>query len=282
MSIDFTKNIKKDVAEALAEDLGGSVSLSNDITAQLVDEHTSVTAQIIAREPGIICGIEWASEAFLQLDEGVHILWEVEDGDQVTENQVLAKLSGRAQVILTAERTALNFLQTLSGTATTTRKYVGMLADSNTKLLDTRKTIPNLRLAQKYAVKCGGGHNHRIGLFDAFLIKENHIAACGGIAEAIQKARSVDAEKLVEVEVENLNELQEAIDAQADVVMLDNFDTKQILEAVELNKQACKLEVSGNITETRLKELAKIGVDFVSSGALTKHVHALDLSLLIE
>ncbi len=282
MNVDYKINIKADVTSALSEDLGGSVALENDITAQLVDGNAIVTAVIIAREQGIVCGIDWASEAFIQLDPTIKLTWQVKDGVLVKENQTLVSIKGNGQAILTGERTALNFLQTLSGTATTTYQYVKLLGNSKTRLLDTRKTLPNLRLAQKYAVKCGGGQNHRIGLFDAFLIKENHISACGSIKAAINKARSIQADKPIEVEVENLNELQQAIDAKADIVMLDNFNTKQILAAVELNKQACKLEVSGNITDARLQELANLGVDFVSSGALTKHVHALDLSLLIK
>lgn len=282
MNVDYKINIKADVTSALSEDLGGSVALENDITAQLVDDNAIVTAVIIAREQGIVCGIDWASEAFIQLDPTIQLNWLVKDGDLVKENQTLVSIKGNGQAILTGERTALNFLQTLSGTATTTYQYVKLLGSSKTRLLDTRKTLPNLRLAQKYAVKCGGGQNHRIGLFDAFLIKENHISACGSIKAAINKARSMQADKPIEVEVENLNELQQAIDAKADIVMLDNFNTKQILAAVELNKRACKLEVSGNITDARLQELANLGVDFVSSGALTKHVHALDLSLLIK
>ncbi len=274
--------ITANVQSALAEDLGGAVNASNDITANLIDPTTQATATIITREPCIVAGIPWAQEAFRQIDSSVNILWHCEDGDALQPDDAVATITGSAQAILTAERTALNFLQTLSATATTTSTYAALLAGSDTKILDTRKTLPGLRLAQKYAVVCGGGHNHRVGLYDAYLIKENHIFACGSIKQAVEKAKLTHPNKKVEVEVENIAELSQAIDAKADIVMLDNFTNEQIQQAVALNKNRCKLEVSGNITDERLGELARLGVDFISSGALTKHIQAIDLSLRIS
>ena len=274
--------ITANVQSALAEDLGGAVNASNDITANLIDPTTQATATIITREPCIVAGIPWAQEAFRQIDSSVNILWHCEDGDALQPDDAVATITGSAQAILTAERTALNFLQTLSATATTTSTYAALLAGSDTKILDTRKTLPGLRLAQKYAVVCGGGHNHRVGLYDAYLIKENHIFACGSIKQAVEKAQLTHPNKKVEVEVENIAELSQAIDAKADIVMLDNFTNEQIQQAVALNKNRCKLEVSGNITDERLGELARLGVDFISSGALTKHIQAIDLSLRIS
>ena len=274
--------ITANVQSALAEDLGGAVNASNDITANLIDPTTQATATIITREPCIVAGIPWAQEAFRQIDSSVNILWHCEDGDALQPDNAVATITGSAQAILTAERTALNFLQTLSATATTTSTYAALLAGSDTKILDTRKTLPGLRLAQKYAVVCGGGHNHRVGLYDAYLIKENHIFACGSIKQAVEKAQLTHPNKKVEVEVENIAELSQAIDAKADIVMLDNFTNEQIQQAVALNKNRCKLEVSGNITDERLGELARLGVDFISSGALTKHIQAIDLSLRIS
>ena len=274
--------ITANVQSALAEDLGGAVNASNDITANLIDPTTQATATIITREPCIVAGIPWAQEAFRQIDSSVNILWHCEDGDALQPDDAVATITGSAQAILTAERTALKFLQTLSATATTTSTYAALLAGSDTKILDTRKTLPGLRLAQKYAVVCGGGHNHRVGLYDAYLIKENHIFACGSIKQAVEKAKLTHPNKKVEVEVENIAELSQAIDAKADIVMLDNFTNEQIQQAVALNKNRCKLEVSGNITDERLGELARLGVDFISSGALTKHIQAIDLSLRIS
>lgn len=285
-------DIEQDVTDALLEDLGIFVSstkataalinCANDITASLISEEKQVTAFIVAKEPGVLCGIEWARKAFQLIDSNIQQTWFKEDGDILAVGDKLVSLTGSARHILIAERTALNFLQMLSGTATTTASYVKCLDGSNTKLLDTRKTIPGFRQAQKYAVVCGGGVNHRIGLYDAYLIKENHINACGGIANAVSTAKSNHPNKPVEVEVESIEELQQAIAAKADIVMLDNFSNEQIQEAVSLNNGRCKLEVSGNITDDRLAVLAKFGVDYVSSGAITKNVSALDLSLLIE
>ncbi len=274
--------IRQQVSAALSEDLGGTVSLANDITACLIDEQATATATIITREPCVICGVAWATEAFTVFDGDLDITWHVKDGDQVDANTTLATLTGNARIILTGERTALNFLQTLSATATVTQYYADILKDSKTVILDTRKTIPGLRLAQKYAVACGGGKNHRIGLFDAFLIKENHIFACGGIEKAVSRAKAMKPGVPVEVEVESIDELKKALSAHADIIMLDNFTNEQIQESVALNNGQSKLEVSGNITDARLSSLATLGVDYISSGALTKHVEAIDLSLRIH
>ncbi|WP_371195146.1 carboxylating nicotinate-nucleotide diphosphorylase [Glaciecola sp. SC05] len=282
MQTGYSLNITDDVRSALIEDLGGSLHPENDITASLIDPTTMVTAKIITRENGILCGQQWATEAFLQIDPTLNIQWLKNDAEQIKANDVLVTIQGNARAILTAERTALNFVQFLSGTATVTHCYTKLLAKSITKLLDTRKTIPRYRQAQKYAVVCGGGENHRMGLYDAFLIKENHIRSCGSIKKAVERARTMDSGKTIELEVENIDELHQAILAGADIVMLDNFNAKQVQEAVTIADGRCKLEVSGNITDKRLLELADTGVDYVSSGALTKHVKALDLSLLID
>ncbi|MCU7555549.1 carboxylating nicotinate-nucleotide diphosphorylase [Alteromonas sp. ASW11-19] len=273
--------IHAQVALALTEDLGGELSPTNDITANLIPADKQATAHIITREDCTVCGTDWASSAFAQIDEAIKVEWAVSDGDTVAADTQLATLHGSARGILTAERTALNFLQTLSGTATAASHYAAILANSNTRILDTRKTLPGLRLAQKYAVAIGGGKNHRVGLHDAFLIKENHIISCGSIQAAITAARDAHPGKPVEVEVESLDELQQAIRAGADIVMLDNFTNEQVQQAVDINQGACKLEVSGNITDARLHSLAGLGVDFISSGALTKHVQAIDLSLRV-
>lgn len=268
------------VRATLAEDLG-----SGDKTAALIPAGRAATATIISREAGVICGRPWIDEVFAQLKEisgGVTLDWQVRDGDSVEPNTVIAKLQGTARSILTGERCALNLLQTLSATATVSRRYAQLVAHTRVKLLDTRKTLPALRLAQKYAVKIGGCHNHRVGLFDAFLIKENHIAACGGIAAAVQRARTLDPELPVEVEVQTMAELDEAIAAKADTVMLDNFDLAQTAAAVLHTAGRVKLEASGNIDDARLVRIAETGVDYISIGALTKHCRALDLSLLLE
>ena len=274
--------IREQVSTALIEDLGGELNAANDITANLIDSNVNAKATILTREPCVICGVAWVDQAFALIDDTISLTWHVADGDKVEADTVLVDIEGSARGILTAERTALNFLQTLSGTATITAFYANILAGSQTKILDTRKTLPGLRYAQKYAVRCGGGKNHRVGLFDAFLIKENHIFSCGGIENAITNARKMMPTKPVEVEVENLEELTIALSAGADIVMLDNFTNEQIQQAVALNKGQCKLEVSGNITDERLASLSKLGVDYISSGALTKHVQAIDLSLRIN
>ena len=278
------QSLKQQVAQALAEDLS-AVDAELDITAQLIAKDTRSDATIITREPMVMCGMAWVNEVFQQLDPEVNIDWQVTDGDHVDENTVLCQLSGSSRSLLTGERTALNFRQTLAGTATLTARYTELLAGSGTRLLDTRKTLPGLRLAQKYAVRCGGGKNHRIGLYDAYLIKENHIAACGGIANAVTQAHKLNPGKPVEVEVENLTEFGQALAAKADIIMLDNFSLDDIHQAVKQNQQQGKtaqLEVSGNITDARLSELKDTGVDFISSGALTKHVQAIDLSMRIS
>jgi nicotinate-nucleotide pyrophosphorylase (carboxylating) len=262
------------VAFALKEDIG-----SGDITAQLISQAQMAKARIITREAATICGIAWVNEVFRQVDSTVSIKWHVSDGDIVAANATLFELSGSARSLLTGERTALNFLQLLSGTATICQSYADLVAHTQVRLLDTRKTIPGLRTAQKYAVTCGGCHNHRIGLYDAFLIKENHIAACGGIAAAIQAARDIAPLKPVEIEVENLDELSAALKGDADIIMLDNFSLEDMRTAVELTAGKVKLEASGNIDTETLPGIAETGVDYISIGALTKHARAVDLSM---
>lgn len=285
------QDISKTISWALCEDLGAvdnaMPQASQDITAMLIPENEQAVATVITREDCIVCGVAWVNEVFKQLDaslnrtteEATKITWFVNDGESVAANSTLFELVGDARTLLTGERVALNFLQTLSGTATLTSHYVKELAGSETKLLDTRKTLPGLRSAQKYAVLCGGGVNHRIGLFDAFLIKENHIAACGGISQAVATAKRNHSDKTVEVEVESLNELEQALNAGADIIMLDNFTPEMIEQAVKATRGKAKLEVSGNMTIEILQEYAKAGVDYISSGALTKHVNAIDLSM---
>ncbi|MDD8060288.1 carboxylating nicotinate-nucleotide diphosphorylase [Shewanella metallivivens] len=287
-------DIRHAVKTALNEDLGYSTHnsiedmLTADITAQLIPADKHVSGSLITREDGVFCGKAWAEQVFNQLGGEVVLHWHVDDGDLVVPNQVLCELSGPARAILTGERTAMNFIQTLSGVASLTKHYVDKLSGTHTRLLDTRKTIPGLRTAQKYAVTCGGGKNHRIGLFDAFLIKENHIMACGGISQAISAARVLDNSKPVEVEVESLDELTQALDGGADIIMLDNFDVTMMVDAVSLNNRykdqgkGAKLEVSGNVTLDTLATFAQTGVDYISVGALTKHVKALDLSLRLK
>ncbi|MCF7519940.1 carboxylating nicotinate-nucleotide diphosphorylase [Pseudoalteromonas sp. L21] len=264
---------------ALDEDLNYQSANDGDITAQLIPENEQANAKVITREDCVFCGKDIILEVFKQVDESVKVDVLVNDGDTVAANSTLFTASGSARAILTAERTALNFVQTLSGTATTTAHYVKELAGTTTQLLDTRKTIPGLRALQKYAVKCGGGANHRIGLFDAFLIKENHIAACGGIGKAVAQAKLNHPSKPVEVEVESLNELEQAIDAGADIIMLDNFSVEQIQQAVVITNKRAKLEVSGNMTLETIKTYSQAGVDFISSGALTKNLQSIDLSM---
>ena len=266
------------VARALQEDIG-----HGDITAMLISAEQEAKGEVVSREHAVICGRPWVDEVFRQLDPSTSIDWLVEDGDKVVPDQLLFSISGNARVLLTGERTALNFLQMLSGTATLARQYADLTTGSEVKILDTRKTIPGLRLAQKYAVTVGGCSNHRIGLYDAFLIKENHIAACGGIALAVAKAREIAPEKIVEVEVENLDELNEALEAQADVVMLDNFSPSDIENLKHLNFGETKIEVSGNVTNETVQHYINSAVNYISSGSLTKHVQAVDLSMrLIE
>lgn len=269
--------IAKIVAQALAEDIE-----SGDITAELIGGDVQASGSIVTRQDGILCGTAFTVEAFQQIDPSCHLEWAAQDGDVLTAGNTLCTLSGPARALLTAERTALNFLQLLSGTATTSSHYAARVAHTEVKLLDTRKTVPGLRLAQKYAVTCGGCYNHRIGLFDAFLIKENHISAAGGIAEAVAAARSVTPGKPVEVEVENEAELEQALTAGADRIMLDNFTLEALRGAVAHAAGRAELEASGNITDETLVAVAETGVDFISIGALTKHVRALDLSMRID
>ncbi len=277
------KRIEQDIPEAvsraLQEDLGGEIDADRDITALLLPAEKQAVAQVITREPGVFCGKRWVEEVFIQLGNKVTINWQVEDGQALVADQPLFELTGPARLLLTAERTALNFVQTLSGVATEVSRYVALLQGSETQLLDTRKTLPGLRTALKYAVLCGGGNNHRLGLSDAFLIKENHIIASGSVRNAVEKALWLSPDVPVEVEVESIAELQDAIDAGADIIMLDNFSLEMMHAAVVLTNKRALLEVSGNVTETTLPDIAQTGVDYVSVGALTKHVHALDLSM---
>lgn len=280
---ELLKRIESDipdaVAQALREDLGGEVDADRDITAQLLPADKQAEATAISREAGVFCGRRWLNEVFIQLGNQVKVEWRVVDGDPLTPNQPLCHLSGPARVLLTGERTALNFVQTLSGVASEVSRYVALLQGTQTRLLDTRKTLPGLRSALKYAVLCGGGGNHRLGLSDAFLIKENHIIAAGSIKNAVEKAFCLHADVPVEVEVESLDELQQALDAGTDIVMLDNFSVEMMRQAVALTQGRAQLEVSGNITSETLRTVAETGVDYISVGALTKHVTALDLSM---
>ena len=274
---DLTAEIEANVRRALLEDVGGG-----DITAQLIPAERLAKATIITRDDCVISGTAWVDAVFRQLDPRVAVHWQVRDGDRATANQALFHLEGPARSLLTGERSALNFLQLLSGVATHAQHLADLVADTQVKLLDTRKTLPGLRLAQKYAVTCGGCHNHRIGLYDAFLIKENHIAASGGIAEAITAARRIAPGKPVEVEVESLDELQQALDAGADIVMLDELSLDEMREAVRLNAGKAKLEASGGVNESTLRVIAQTGVDYISIGAMTKDVKAVDLSMRLS
>lgn len=269
------------VASALNEDVG-----DGDLTASLVPANTVVKATVISREPAVLCGTRWFDETFHQLDDAVQVHWRHQDTELVSPNELLCELQGSARALLTGERTALNFLQTLSATATITRRYVDAIKHTECKVLDTRKTIPGLRLAQKYAVACGGGTNHRIGLFDAILIKENHIITAGSVANAIRSARLAAGSKMVEIEVESLEELQQALHADIDRILIDNFSLSDMRKAVELRNayshHRIELESSGNVTLDNICEIAETGVDFISVGALTKHVKAIDLSMRFE
>jgi len=269
--------IAKVVTQALAEDIA-----SGDITAELIGADVQARSRIVTREDGILCGTAFALEAFQQIDPSCHVEWAAQDGDAIAADSLVCTLSGPARALLTGERTALNFLQLLSGTASTAGQYAARVAHTGVKLLDTRKTVPGLRLAQKYAVTCGGCYNHRIGLFDAFLIKENHISAAGSIAKAVAAARDVAPDKPVEVEVENEAELEQALTAGADRIMLDNFTLEALRDAVSHTAGGAELEASGNVTDETLVAIAETGVDFISIGALTKHVKALDLSMRID
>jgi len=274
-------DLSEQVARALAEDLG-----AGDLTAALVPVQRRGRATVITREAAVLCGRPWVDEVFRQLDPRVRVEWAVREGADVAPAQLLFRLEGPARSLLTGERTALNFLQTLSGTATTTRHWVEIVAGLPCRVLDTRKTLPGLRLAQKYAVRCGGGSNHRMGLYDGILVKENHIMAAGSIAAAVAAARAAGASVPVEVEVETLGELREALDAGADMALLDEFSLEDLRAAVALNRAhprgPMKLEASGNVTLATLRSIAETGVDFVSIGSLTKHLRAIDLSMRFE
>lgn len=272
---DLTSIIEQDVEKALSEDIA-----DGDITAALIPAHHTLEAKLIAREEGLLSGVPWFDKSFHLLDKTTEIEWFYQEGESFNNGDVLAKLKGNARVILTGERTALNFLQMMSGVATKTQRYVKAIK-GKAILLDTRKTLPGLRYAQKYAVKCGGGQNHRFGLFDAFLIKENHIKAAGSISQAIQLAKERKKDHKIEVEVETFKELEEALSAKPDIIMLDNFDIESMAQAVSLKKDLeIKLEASGNITLQNIAEVAQTGVNYISTGDITKSVNAIDLSLL--
>ena len=269
-------DIKETIRIALAEDLG-----DGDITSELIPASKTIEAIVLSREAAVVCGVDWVNEVFAQIDSNVSIDWSVEEGILVNAGTELLKLRGSARSILSGERTALNFLQTLSATASQTRYFIDLLAETSVTLLDTRKTLPGLRSAQKYAVKIGGGTNHRLGLFDAFLIKENHIDACGGIPKAIAAARALHPEKTVEIEVQNLPDFIQAIEAEPDIIMLDNFSIDCMKEAVALNQGRCKLEASGGIQQDQLVNIAETGVNYISIGGLTKNCQAIDLTMLV-
>jgi len=276
--MDYFYDLKNTVKQALAEDVG-----TCDLTAELVEETTQATAKVIVKEPAVLCGKIWAEETIFQVDPEIRTEWQFEDGEEVASGEILVTLDGKARSILTAERTMLNFMQFLSAVATKTRNFVEKIKHTNSQLLDTRKTIPGLRLAQKYAVKIGGGQNHRIGLFDAFLIKENHIKAAGGISKAIEKAKKVNNSARIEIEVETVDELKEALECEPDWILLDNFSISDMMRAVEIARQKVKLEASGGIGDINsLLEIAKTGVDFISMGDLTKNIQAIDMSLLLD
>ncbi|RMV88043.1 Nicotinate-nucleotide pyrophosphorylase [Pseudomonas amygdali pv. tabaci] len=274
---DLTAEIEANVRRALLEDVG-----SGDITAQLIPAERLAKATIISRDAAVIAGTAWVDTVFRQLDPRVAVHWQVTDGDRVSPNQALFHLEGPARSLQTGERSALNFLQMLSGVATRAQYFADMVSGTQVKLLDTRKTLPGLRLAQKYAVTCGGCHNHRIGLYDAFLIKENHIAACGGIAQAVEAAHRIAPGKPVEVEVESLSELKQALDAGANIIMLDELSLDDMREAVRLTAGRARLEASGGINDDTLRVIAETGVDYISIGAMTKDVKAVDLSMRLS
>jgi nicotinate-nucleotide pyrophosphorylase (carboxylating) len=274
MKYQLPNNIVNSVQSAIQEDIA-----TGDVTASLIAEDTQAQARLICRDNAVICGIAWVEEVFKQVDPSIHLDWSVADGDHIEANTYLCTFTGKAKSILSAERVALNFLQTLSATATQTQQYVKAIAHSNTQILDTRKTLPNLRLAQKYAVLCGGGKNHRIGLYDMVLIKENHIMAAGSISNAIKTAREYYPDLKVEVETENLSEYHEAVTAQADIIMLDNFSNTDMCTAVAYPHGNILLEASGGIQLDTIAMIAATGVDYISIGDITKNVYAIDLSL---
>ncbi|MET0067650.1 MAG: carboxylating nicotinate-nucleotide diphosphorylase [Candidatus Thiodiazotropha sp.] len=270
--------ISQQVSQALAEDLG-----AGDLTAGLLDPETRIRASIVCRETAVLCGVDWVAEVYRQLDSGITLDWDARDGDRIEAGQTLCRLEGRVRSLLSGERTALNYLQTLSGTATLARRYADEVSGTPARILDTRKTIPGLRLQQKYAVTCGGCDNHRIGLFDAVLIKENHIRAAGSITAALARAfEQVPQGTSVEIEVESLDELREALQAGASRILLDNLDPSQLRQAVAINAGQSRLEASGGINLETVREIAETGVDDISVGALTKDVRAIDLSMLFD
>ena len=269
--------IEENVFNALKEDVG-----EGDITAELIPADNISLATVISREDCVFCGLDWFEETYRQIDDEILIDWSVDDGEHISTGDIICTISGYSQKIVTGERTALNFVQTLSATATQSKKYATEVIDTETKILDTRKTIPGLRMAQKYAVSCGGCENHRLGLFDAFLIKENHIKACEGIQNAVSEARFYNPEMSVEVEIENLDELQQAIDAGADHVLLDNLDIETLKQAVNICNGKVISEASGNINLSNINQVAQTGVNFISTGALTKDIKAIDLSMRFD
>jgi len=269
-----TQLIHSQVKLALQEDVG-----QQDLTADLIPVDALASATIITREDSTLCGQEWVEQVFEQLDPSISIKWSFSDGDQMLANDIICTLHGSARTLLTGERTAMNFLQTLSATATLTKQYTDQVVNLPVEILDTRKTVPSLRLAQKYAVRCGGGFNHRVGLYDGILIKENHINAAGSITEAVKQAKTLHKGIDIEVEVENFDELEQALSAGADIILLDNFDIPSLIKAVEINKGQAKLEASGGITLAALRSIAETGVDRISIGALTKDIRAIDLSM---
>ena len=275
-----SQTVARQVSAALSEDVG-----SGDVTAALVPAGQQVRAHVVAREPALLCGIQWVTETFRQLDDSIQLDWQADDGERIAADQVLLNIAGPARAILTGERTALNFLQTLSATATAASRYVEAVAGTHCRILDTRKTLPGLRLAQKYATRCGGAQNHRIGLYDMVLIKENHIIAAGSIATAIESARRTSPGIPVEIEVESLTEFDQALAGGADIILLDELSLDDMRSAVERNRQrgsTAKLEASGSVTLATVREVALTGVDYISIGAITKHVQAVDLSMRFE
>jgi len=277
MSVSLPADISATVQRALAEDIG-----DGDLTAALIPAATRARGRVISREPAVLCGTAWFDEVFRQVDDGIAIHWEAGDCDAVTKDQLLCRLEGPARGMLTGERTALNFLQTLSGTATEARRYAEAVKGTRATIRDTRKTLPGLRDAQKYAVRCGGAYNLRMGLYDGILIKENHIMSAGGISAAVQAARTASTQVPMEVEVETLEQLREALAAGVDILLLDNFDLAGMRQAVAITAGRAKLEASGRIDLKALRQVAETGVDYISVGSLTKHVQAVDLSMRFE
>ena len=277
MSSVLEHSIVESVKQALQEDVG-----SGDLTAQLIDENSTTAAAIMAREDAVLCGSVWVNEVFSQLSADIRLNWKAQDGDKIHAEQIICELSGPSRAILTGERAALNFLQTLSATATRTHHYVDAIKGTRAKILDTRKTIPGLRLAQKYAVKCGGGENHRMGLFDGILIKENHIEACGSLEKAIADALSVKKDILVEMEVESLDQLTRAVNAGVKRILLDNMSLDELRQAVEITNKKAVLEASGGVTLENVRAIAETGVDYISIGDITKNIDAIDLSMRFD